>query len=71
MKDNELSERLQKIETSLAHLEHLYEQLNQVVLDHGKQLNKFALQQQRLSQTLESIELDRIRSVKQKPPHYQ
>jgi uncharacterized coiled-coil protein SlyX len=71
MNANQLAERLQKIESSLAHLEHLYEQLNEVVLAQGKQLDKMGSQQQRLSQTVEGIELDRIRSLKQKPPHYQ
>jgi uncharacterized coiled-coil protein SlyX len=71
MNGDELAERLQKIESSLAHIEHLYEQLNEVVLAQGKQLDKMASHQQRLSQTIEGIELDRIRSLKQKPPHHQ
>jgi SlyX protein len=71
MENEHLAERLQKIESSLAHLEHLYEQLNEVVLSQGKQLDKMSSHQQRLSQTVEGIELERIRSLKQKPPHYQ
>ncbi len=69
--DNELAERLQKIESHLAHLEHLYEQLNEVVLDQGRQLSKMRAQQQRISQTLETAELERIKSTNPKPPHYQ
>jgi uncharacterized coiled-coil protein SlyX len=69
--DNELAARLEKIESHLAHLEHLYEQLNQVVLDQGRQLAKQRTQQQRLSQTLENAELERIKSTNPKPPHYQ
>jgi uncharacterized coiled-coil protein SlyX len=69
--DNELAERLEKIESHLAHLEHLYEQLNQVVLDQGRQLAKLGAQQQRISQTIQNVELERIKSTNPKPPHYQ
>jgi uncharacterized coiled-coil protein SlyX len=68
--DKELSERLEKLESHLAHLEHQYDQLNQVVLEQGRQLTKFQLLQQRVSQTVESIELERIKSTNPKPPHY-
>jgi uncharacterized coiled-coil protein SlyX len=69
--DNELAERLEKIESHVAHLEHLYEQLNQVVLDQGRQLAKVGAQQQRISQTVESGERERIKFTDPKPPHYQ
>jgi uncharacterized coiled-coil protein SlyX len=69
--DKELAERLEKLETSLAHVEHLYDQLNQVVLEQGRQLTKMQTHQQKLSQTMETIELERIKSVNTKPPHYQ
>jgi uncharacterized coiled-coil protein SlyX len=69
--DNELAERLEKIESHLAHLEHLCEQLNQVVLDQGRQLVKMGAQQQRISRTIENVELERIKSTSSKPPHYQ
>ena len=63
--------RLDKIESSVAHLEHLYEQLNQVVLEQSKQLTKLVGQQQRVTQAIENMELERLRSTKEKPPHYQ
>jgi uncharacterized coiled-coil protein SlyX len=69
--DQELAERLAKLETHVAHLEHLYDQLNQVVLDQNRKLSKIGAQQQKLSQTIESIEIDRIKSTNAKPPHYQ
>lgn len=69
--DKELSERLEKLESNLAHLEHQYDQLNQVVLEQGRLLTKLQLLQQRTSQTVESMELDRIKSTNSKPPHYQ
>jgi uncharacterized coiled-coil protein SlyX len=69
--DKEIAERLEKLESHLAHLEHQYDQLNQVVLEQAKQLAKAAAQQQKVAQTVESIELERIKSTNPKPPHYQ
>ena len=69
--DKELAQRLEKLESHLAHLEHLYDQLNQVVLEQSRQLTKLQTHQQKISQTVESIELERIKSTNTKPPHYQ
>jgi uncharacterized coiled-coil protein SlyX len=69
--DQETAERLEKLETNLAHLEHLCDQLNQVVLEQGRQLMKMQTHQQKISQTIETIELERIKSTNTKPPHYQ
>ena len=69
--EKELSERLEKLESHLAHLEHQYDQLNQVVLEQSRQLTKMHALQQKISQTVENIELERIKSTNPKPPHYQ
>jgi len=69
--DKEIAERLEKLESHLAHLEHLYDQLNQVVLDQSRQLTKMQSLQQKVSQTIENLELERIKSTNPKPPHYQ
>jgi uncharacterized coiled-coil protein SlyX len=69
--DKELAARLEKMESVLAHLEHQYDQLNEVVLEQSRQLLKLQALQQKLSHTLEGIELDRIKSTNAKPPHYQ
>jgi uncharacterized coiled-coil protein SlyX len=69
--ENELARRLEKMESSLAHLEHQYDQLNQVVLEQSKQLSKLQALQQKVSQTVENIELERIKDTNSKPPHYQ
>ena len=68
--DKALAERLAKIESHLAHLEHLYDQLNQVVMEQGRGLARLQTQQQKVSQTVEEIELDRIKTTNPKPPHY-
>jgi uncharacterized coiled-coil protein SlyX len=69
--EKELHDRLTKLESHLMHLEHHCDQLNQVVLDQGRQIAKMAAQQQRISETVDNIELDRIKSTNTKPPHYQ
>ena len=69
--DKELAARMEKIESHLAHLEHQYDQLNQVVLEQARQLAKVQVLQQKISQTVESIEMERIKSTNAKPPHYQ
>ena len=68
--DKEIAERLEKLESHLAHLEHQYDQLNQVVLEQARLLAKTQVQQQKVAQTMESIELERIKSTNPKPPHY-
>jgi uncharacterized coiled-coil protein SlyX len=68
--DKELAAQLEKIESHLAHLEHLYDQLNDVVLEQGRQLARLQANQQKISRTVETIELERIKSTSPKPPHY-
>lgn len=69
--DAELAQRLERLESHVAHLERQYEELNQVVIEQGKALRKIQTQQARLSETVETAELDRIRATNAKPPHYQ
>ena len=66
-----MSERLEKVESTLAHLERQCEQLNEVVIGQGKLLAKLQSHLQRVGQSMESIELDRIKTTNPKPPHYQ
>jgi uncharacterized coiled-coil protein SlyX len=69
--DNSIIDRLAKIESAVAHLDRLYEQLNQVVMEQGRLLGKLQSQEERISQSLSAIELDRVRSTNSKPPHYE
>ncbi len=68
--DKALAERLEKLESHLAHLEHQYDQINQVVLEQGRQLAKIQALQQKISRTIEGVELERIKSTNPKPPHF-
>jgi SlyX protein len=68
---DENSRRTKKLEASLAHLEHQVEQLNGVVIEQGKLLERLKKEVQRQTRAMESLELERIQSNNQKPPHYQ
>ena len=63
--------RLEKLEAHVAHLEHHVEQLNDVIVDQAKVMERLRKEVQRQSGTLEAIELDRIKANNSKPPHYQ
>jgi SlyX protein len=66
----EASQRWERVEANLAHLEHQVEQLNGVIIEQGKELEQLKRLVQRQSQTLETIELERVKATHTKPPHY-
>jgi uncharacterized coiled-coil protein SlyX len=68
--DTTPEQRLEQIESHLAHLERLYDELNQVVVEQAKTLHRLQAQERRLGATMEALELERIRSTNAKPPHY-
>ena len=68
---DENSKRVEKLESHLAHLEHQVEQLNDVVVEQGKLLDRLKKEVQRQSTAMQTMELERIKSNQQKPPHYQ
>ncbi len=61
--------RIVQLEASITHLEHQYDELNGVVIAQGRELTRLRLQLQKTSATMESIEMDRIKSNNPKPPH--
>lgn len=65
------SERIKKLESHVAQLERQVDQLNEVVVEQTRGFEKMRTQLRRLSQTIENIEMERIRSTNSKPPHYQ
>lgn len=67
---DENSRRLEKLELNVAHLEHQVEQLNDVVIQQGKLLDRLKKEVQRQSSAMETMELERIKANIQKPPHY-
>ncbi len=68
---DENSRRMDKFESNLAHLEHQVEQLNGVVVEQVKLLERLKKEVQRQTTAMQTLELERIQSNNQKPPHYQ
>jgi len=68
--NDEVAERLTRLESTIAHLENLTERLNEVVTEQARDLDRLRKNFQRQAQSLETIELDRVRSTNPKPPHY-
>ena len=69
--NDEVAARFTHLESVVAQLEHLTEQLNAVVIEQARQMEQLKKQVQRQSQTLETMELERVKSTNAKPPHYQ
>jgi uncharacterized coiled-coil protein SlyX len=69
--NDENRERWERAEANLAHLEHLVEQMNEVLIAQGRVVDLLKKQVQRQSEVLESMELERIKANQTKPPHYQ
>ena len=65
------SERIDKLESHVTDLERQIEQLNEVIVGHSRELERLKKQIGRLSESVESAELERIKSADAKPPHYQ
>jgi len=61
---------LKKLESHIAHLEHQVEQLNEVVIEQGKVVDRLKKEVQRQTKTMETLELERIKDTNAKPPHY-
>lgn len=68
---DEITQRFEKLEANIAHLEHQVEQLNEVLVDQSKLVERLKKEVQRQSATMETMELERIKSNNVKPPHYQ
>lgn len=68
---DESAQRLERIEAHVTHLEHQLEQLNGVLIEQGKLVERLKKEVQRQSAAMETIELERIKATNPKPPHYQ
>ena len=69
MKD-ETAQRLDKLESNMAHLEHQVEQLNDVLVEQSKLVERLKKEVQRQSAQLQNQELESIKANIAKPPHY-
>lgn len=64
------SERITRLEASLAHLERLFDDLNAVVVEQDRRLARLEKRLDQVAQWFEGGELDRLRQLQEKPPHY-
>ncbi len=69
--NDETTARLGKIESHLAHLERQVEELNGVIIEQGKLLERVKKEVQKQSSAMQTMEMERIKGNTQKPPHYQ
>ncbi|MEK7781135.1 MAG: SlyX family protein [Verrucomicrobiota bacterium] len=67
---DEITQRFEKLESNIAHLEHQVEQLNEVLVDQSKLVERLKKEVQRQSATMETMELERIKANNPKPPHH-
>lgn len=67
---DENSRRLDRLEANLAHLEHQVEQINSVIIEQGKLLDRLKREIQRQATAMQTLELERVKANNQKPPHY-
>jgi uncharacterized coiled-coil protein SlyX len=66
----ESSQRFERLEAHLAHLEHQVEQLNEVVIEQGKLVERLKKEVQRQSAAMQTLDLERIKANNPKPPHH-
>lgn len=67
---DETAQRLEKLEANVTHLERQVEELNEVLIEHGKLLDRLKKEVQRNSTAMETMELERIKANNPKPPHH-
>ncbi|MBM3846043.1 MAG: SlyX family protein [Verrucomicrobia bacterium] len=67
--DPTVTDRLIRLESHVAELEKLVDELNTVVIDQGKLLRRISNQQAALSESVQAAEIERVRNTPSKPPH--
>lgn len=66
----DVCQRLERVEAHVAHLERQVEQLNEVIIQQGKLVDRLKKEVQRQSAAMETLELERMKANNPKPPHY-
>jgi uncharacterized coiled-coil protein SlyX len=68
--NDETSEQFARLESHIAHLEHQVEELNGVVIEQGKVIERMRKQVQQHARTLETSEVERVKANNPRPPHH-
>jgi SlyX protein len=64
------SERFAKLESHLAHLEHQVEELNGVVIEQGRVIDRLRKQVQVQARAMETAVVEQVKANNPKPPHH-
>ncbi len=73
MSDNANNSRVCELETQIAHIQRLYDQLNEVVTDQSKDIDRMRRQISALQSQIKEIKekpLPAADPLDEKPPHY-
>jgi uncharacterized coiled-coil protein SlyX len=70
LKPDETLGRLERLELHLSHVERQSEELNAVVIQQGKEIARLKKVLERLTQSFEADQIERIQSNNPPPPHY-
>lgn len=68
---NTSESRLDRLESHLSHIEKQVEELNGVIINQARDIKRLQTITQRLRDSVESTEVERMKSTNPKPPHYQ
>ena len=68
--NEEIAERFARLESHVAHLEHQVEELNGVVIEQAKIIERMRKQLQMQARTLETSQIEEAKANNPKPPHH-
>ena len=68
--NDEIAERFARLESHVAHLEHQVEELNGVVIEQAKIIERMRKQLQVQARTLETSQIEQAKANNPKPPHH-
>lgn len=68
--NDEISGRFAHLESHIAHLEHQVEQLNIVVIEQGKTIDRLVKQVQLQARAMETAVIEQAKANNSKPPHH-
>ena len=68
---NTSESRLDRLESHLSHIEKQVEELNGVIINQAREIKRLQTITQRLRDSVETTEVERMKSTNPKPPHYQ
>lgn len=66
-----IDSRLDRLESHLSHIEKQVEELNGVIINQARDIKRLQTITQRLRDSVETTEVERMKSTNAKPPHYQ